>query len=69
MNQYVISTGTVTYAIKGRDLLKRKGYPAKVVRNSSSAGCGYGIVFSGDKNDAERLLRAAGVKIIDIKEQ
>ncbi len=69
MSQYVISTGTVTYAIKGRDLLKRNGYKAKVIRNSSAAGCGYGIVVTGDKNNVERLLRAAGVKILDMKEQ
>ncbi|MBQ7725543.1 MAG: DUF3343 domain-containing protein [Clostridia bacterium] len=68
MSQTVISTGTVTYAIKGRDLLKRKGYQAKVIRHSSAAGCGYGIAFSGDRNKAEALLREAGVKILDIQE-
>ena len=25
MKRYIITTGTVTYAIKGRDLLRRKG--------------------------------------------
>ena len=31
MKRYIIATGTVTYAIKGRDLLRKKGFKVKVV--------------------------------------
>lgn len=69
MKRYIITTGTVTYAIKGRDLLKRKGFNVKIERITSgkgSAGCGYSIITDGDITAAEKLLRQAGVKIIEI---
>lgn len=71
MKKYIITTGTVTYAIKGRDLLRKKGYNVKIERISSgkSAGCGYSIVLIGDIDGAEELLRAAGIKILEIYEK
>ena len=67
MKRYIITTGTVTYAIKGRDLLRRKGFNVKIERITSgkgSAGCGYSIITDGAA--AESLLRQAGVKILEI---
>lgn len=72
MKRYIISTGTVTYAIKGRDLLRQKGYNVKIERITSgmgSAGCGYSIILTGDIAPAEKLLRDAGVKILEINEK
>ena len=69
MKRYIISTGTVTYAIKGKDLLKRKGFKAKVERilsGAGSAGCGYAIILEGDIAAAEAILRKSGIKIVDI---
>ena len=71
MYRYSITTGTVTYAIKGRDLLRKNGYNVKIQRITSGlsrAGCGYSIVFSGDLTKAENLLRSAGIKILEINE-
>ncbi len=69
MHRYRVSTGTVTYAIKGRDILRRHGYSAAIERLSGAGriGCGYGIVFGGDPEKAEALLRNASVKIFEIK--
>lgn len=72
MKRYIITTGTITYAIKGRDLLRKNGYNVKIERISSglgNAGCGYTIVLEGNIAAAERLLRDAGVKILDISEK
>ncbi len=71
MKRYVIATGTVTYAIKGRDLLRKKGYKVKIERKSGEKihGCGYAIIFEGDIQTAESLLRQAGVKILEISEE
>ncbi len=72
MKRYIITTGTITYAIKGRDLLRKKGFQAKVERiasGGSSAGCGYSIVLTGDLKDAESILRSAGIKILEINEK
>lgn len=69
MQRYRVSTGTVTYAIKGRDILRRNGYSAAIERSSGAdkIGCGYGIVFGGNPVKAEQLLKAASVKIFEIK--
>ncbi len=72
MKRYIITTGTVTYAIKGRDLLRKKGYKVKIERITSgkgAKGCGYGIILDGDMGDAENILRTAGVKILEINEK
>ena len=71
MKRYVIATGTVTYAIKGRDLLRKKRYNAKIERKSGEKvhGCGYAIIFEGDIHAAESLLRQNGVKILEISEE
>lgn len=66
--RYVIVTGTVTYAIRGRDVLRKAGYNASVERNSSGLGrlgCGYGIVVKGDIDKITELLRENNVKIIE----
>lgn len=71
MKRYSIATGTVTYAIKGRDLLRKKGYKAKIERKSGEKvhGCGYSIIFEGDIYAAESLLRQNGIKILEISEE
>ena len=72
MKRYIITTGTVTYAIKGRDLLRKKGYKVKIERITSgkgAKGCGYGIILDGDMGDAENILQTAGVKILEINKK
>ena len=59
MKRYVIITGTVTYAIRGRDILRKEGFRAIVERNTvgiARYGCGYGIVINGDVDDAVKIL-------------
>ena len=69
MNRYVITTGTVTYAIKGKDILRKKGFKASVERIMSEKGgngCGYAIIVEGDLGEAESILRKSGIKILEI---
>lgn len=68
MEQYVVSTGTITYATKGRDMLREAGFKSRVERrlSSKSKGCGYVIITSGDIDKIKNTLNKAGVKIIDI---
>ena len=70
MKRYTISTGTVTYAMKGRDILRKKGFKVKVERITGKAalGCGYAIILEGDITEAERLLRQSDVRILEISE-
>lgn len=72
MKRYIITTGTVTYAIKGRDILRQKGYKVKIERiisGKGAKGCGYGIILDGDIGGAEKILQTAGVKILEINEK
>lgn len=71
MKRYLIQTGTVTYAIKGRDLLRRKGIKANIERKNShkAQGCGYAIALTGDIEEAQKILRENGVKMLDITEE
>lgn len=71
MGRFLLTTGSITYAIKGRDLLRKLGYKAKIERRSAgigSNGCGYNIVIDGDIKDAESILKEAGIKILQINE-
>ena len=66
---YNIATGTITYAIKGRDILRNKGFKARIERRNSSLGtlgCGYSIIASGDIRQIESLLKASGIKILAV---
>ncbi|MBE6787675.1 MAG: DUF3343 domain-containing protein [Ruminococcaceae bacterium] len=71
MKKYIIQTGTVTYAIKGRDLLRNKGFKVKVERITADKnyGCGYAIILEGNLENALQTLRENGVKILDIIEK
>ena len=66
MKKQLIMVSSITYAIKGRELLRSKGYRAYIERTPRSldtAGCGYSIYVS---SDAEEILRSAGIKILGI---
>jgi len=70
MQEYFIVTGTVTYAIKARDILRRNGFFAKVEKindGSDNIGCGYAVRIKSDINTAVDILNASGVKILKIK--
>ena len=46
MTETFIITGTVTYAMRAREILNRQGFKAEVAKNSSlgsAYGCGYGV--------------------------
>ena len=70
MKRYLIITGTVTYGVKGREILRKHGFSAYVKRKTSQGGygCGYAIEINGDPKKAEELLLASGVKILKIQE-
>lgn len=71
MGKPVILVSSVTYAMKGRELLTRQGVRAYVERipPSDTAGCGYGIYVPRGAEEAERILRENGIKILGRLEQ
>ncbi|MBO5358965.1 MAG: DUF3343 domain-containing protein [Clostridia bacterium] len=71
MKRYVIATGTVTYAIKGRDILRKNGFSVKIERitGDKTLGCGYVLIISEKVSEAEKILKNNGVKILKIAEE
>lgn len=64
--EHKIIIGSITYAIKAKDVLNNNGYKAHIERKTSEykSGCGYAVLFDGDLEKAEELLRKSQVKII-----
>lgn len=70
MQKYMIVTGTITYAMRARDVLRRKGIEVKVEKPpklKSSMGCGYGVVVSGNVENIKKILLESGVKILSVE--
>lgn len=69
MEKYIINTGTITYALRARDILRNNGYSAYMFRNSGkdTVGCGYAVKVTGNKNAIVKILNNAGIKYNSIK--
>ncbi len=69
MQRHIISVGSITYAIKGRDLLRKQGFKAYIERKTNAGGnvgCGYVIVAEGNRQKITNALMNSGVKIKEI---
>lgn len=63
----LVITGSITYAIMGRDILKKAGLPSEIKRQANSLkrlGCGYGIKTN---EEGLKLLKESKIKILDIE--
>lgn len=70
MKRYFIITGTITYAIKCRDALRRSGYKAELKRTVNSGGnvgCGYGVVTVSDLDEIKSILSDYGIRYLQIQ--
>lgn len=68
--KYEIMVGTVTYALKAREILRGKGFRAYMERKSANIGkygCGYSVVIYDDPNRARTILEENKINILDIK--
>ena len=63
-----IITGSITYAVRCKDVLVRNGYKALVIRNTNDikTGCGYGVKTYGEMEKIEELLKSEGIKYTKI---
>ena len=70
MDRYVIATGTITHALKGRDLLKKQGIKASIERmkhGTEKYGCGYAVVvWTNNIATAQEIMKNNNVKILNI---
>lgn len=59
MRKYVIATGTVTRAIKCRDILRQNGFSAEMERMkelTEDYGCGYAVTVAGNPEKIRKIL-------------
>lgn len=69
MQHQIILVNSITYAIKGRDLLRKHGFKSHIERKTATKGnfgCGYVIVAYGNKQKIITLLKDYGIKILEI---
>ena len=71
MGNPLIVVSSVTYAMKGRDLLFRHGIRGYVERipKTGETGCGYGIYVPRGADAAERILRENRIRVLGRMEQ
>jgi tagatose-1,6-bisphosphate aldolase len=72
VGQQVIDVGSVTYAMKSRELLRSHGiraYVERLPRAPEATGCGYGVYVPKDVEEAVRLLKEAGIHVLDVRER
>ena len=66
MSKKGIKVGSVTYAMKGRDLLQKNGYKAYLTRNphpSDDEECGYVIYVNNPDKKCFALLKRNGFNV------
>lgn len=61
----IYAVGSVTNAMRGRELLAQNGIRAYVGRAEANEtnGCGYTLTVTGDHDRALRLLKTAGIRV------
>ena len=72
MNRSFFIVGSVTYAMKGREILARNGIPAYIERTKKHKehhGCGYGLFVPHKTDEAERILWDHEIRILDRTER
>lgn len=71
MKNYLLLTGSVTLAQRGRDFLQRRGIKAslKRVQSGEIEGCGYGILVSDRAYSlARKLLQDEKIPVKAVRE-
>lgn len=68
-NQY-IHVGSITNAMRGKQLLEKQGLRAFLHRSSAQEreGCGYSLLVSDDSGRAVGILKSGGVRVIRVSE-
>ena len=71
MEPCIIPLSSMTYAMKGEELLRRKGIASKILRlpkDMTKNGCGFGLsLWCGHLSSAKRLFMAAGIPMGELK--
>lgn len=70
MKKALFILSSITYAMKGHDLLNSKGIKSEIKRapkNKALSGCGYGLLIHERVDEAAEILEEAQIKVLEIK--
>ena len=70
MKKALFMLSSITYAMKGRELLSLNGIKCEIKRvpkNKVLSGCGYGLLIYEKVDEAAEILSKAHLKILDKK--
>ncbi|MGN0570572.1 MAG: putative Se/S carrier-like protein [Candidatus Fimenecus sp.] len=70
MKNVTIKVGSVTYAMKAKNILQHYGMRAKVIKTVSTKkneGCGYSVLVENPKQNIGELLRREGIAVSEMK--
>ena len=70
MKKVIIKVGSVTYAMKAKNILQQYGMRAKVIKTVSTKkneGCGYSFSVENPKQNVAELLRREGITVSEMK--
>ena len=69
MSNYYIHVGSITNAMRGKQILEAEGIRAYLHRTSrpeDGDGCGYSLLVSGMADTAVNILKKRGVRVIRV---
>jgi len=68
---YSLAVGSVTNAMRGRDILNKNGIKASVTRYSGEKrlGCGYVLIVNSEPESCKRILNSVGIKVLDVSKK
>lgn len=67
MERPMILVSSITYALKGRDLLlsyRISSFVERIPHLSKQTGCGYALYVPKETDEAETILKEAGIKVL-----
>lgn len=68
LNRLIIKVGSVTYALKAKDILQNRGINCQIRKTSNPAkgeGCGYTVIVPNAVESVIGILRLSGIEIIE----
>lgn len=66
MKESLVFIGSVTYAMKVKDILNKNGVAAilkRIQKMSTEKGCSYGIYVIGNVEKARQILKNSGINV------
>lgn len=69
MEKVAVKVGSISYALKGKDLLLKGGFRVYMTRDlnpNKGEGCGYSLCIEGNPTEAYKLLKKNGIRIYGV---